>query len=338
MMQPFWYKNAIIYSLDVETFMDSNGDGVGDFQGLTQRLDYLNELGITCLWLLPFYPSPNRDNGYDVMDYYNVDPQLGTLGDFVEFLHQARDRGIRVLVDLVINHTSNQHPWFQEARKNRNSKYHNYYVWADDPEAQPELIAFPDTESSIWEYDEQAGSYYLHHFYKEQPDLNIANLEVREEILRIMGFWLALGVSGFRIDAAPFLIENVGINSVSSEKLQGFLQEMRDFAASRRPDAVLLAEANVSSQQSLIFFGNGDRMQMLFSFLLNQYLFLALAKQDAGILREGLKALPSIPRNCQWLNFVRHHDELALDQLNKDEQQEVFAAFAPAKRLFLNYC
>jgi maltose alpha-D-glucosyltransferase / alpha-amylase len=244
-MQTFWYNNAIVYSLDVETFMDSSGDGIGDFRGLTQRLDYLSGLGITCLWLLPFYPTPNRDNGYDVMNYYDVDPRLGTLGDFVEFVHQARDRGIRILVDLVINHTSSQHPWFQAARQDKNSKYRSYYVWANDPKPEPSLVVFPTEEESIWEYDEQAGEYYLHHFYKEQPDLNISNPEVREEILRIMGFWLALGVSGFRIDAAPFVIKNVGMEDATSEELQRFLQQMREFVASRQPDAILLAEAKV---------------------------------------------------------------------------------------------
>lgn len=313
--------------------MDSNGDGIGDFRGLTQRLDYLAGLGITCLWLLPFYPSPNRDNGYDVMNYYDVDPRLGTLGDFVEFVHQARDRGIRVLVDLVINHTSIQHPWFQEARKDKNSKYRSYYVWSDNPQPEPSLIAFPTQEKGIWEYDEQAGAYYLHHFYKEQPDLNIGNPEVREEILRIMGFWLALGVSGFRVDAAPFVIEDIGIKNTSSEELQCFLQHMREFVATRQSDAILLAEANVSPERVPVYFGDGDRMQMLFSFLLNQHLFLALARQAADALTEGLKALSNIPHNCQWLNFVRHHDELTLDQLGKDQQQEIFAAFAPEETM-----
>ncbi|MBD2432713.1 MULTISPECIES: alpha-amylase family glycosyl hydrolase [Fischerella] len=183
-MRNWWYKNAIFYSLDVETFMDSDGDGIGDFQGLTSRLDYLSALGITCLWLLPFYPSPNRDNGYDVMDYYNIDPRLGTLGDFVEFMHQAGERGIRVMIDLVVNHTSNLHPWFQAARSDKNSKYHDYYVWVENPpQTQPEQINFPGEQESIWEYDEKAGAYYLHHFYKEQPDLNIANPEVQEAML-----------------------------------------------------------------------------------------------------------------------------------------------------------
>lgn len=313
--------------------MDSDGDGIGDFRGLTQRLDYLAGLGITCLWLLPFYPSPNRDNGYDVMNYYDVDPRLGTLGDFAEFVHQAHDRGIRVLVDLVINHTSIEHPWFQAARKDKHSKYRSYYVWASHPQPAPNLVAFPTQEDSVWEYDEQAEAYYLHHFYKEQPDLNIANPDVREEILRIMGFWLALGVSGFRVDAAPFVIENIGIENTSREELELFLKQMREFVTSRRADAILLAEANVASEKIPTYFGDGDRMQMLFSFLLNQHLFLALARQEVATLKDGLKALPTIPHNGQWLNFVRHHDELTLDQLSKDQQQEIFAAFAPEEKM-----
>jgi len=334
-MQHLWYKNAIVYSLDVETFMDSNGDGVGDFPGLTQRLDHLTGLGITCLWLLPFYASPNRDNGYDIKDYYNVDPRLGTLGDFVEFMHQARERGIRVLVDLVINHTSIEHPWFQAARSDPNSHYRDYYVWTDDPSQteDPSLIAFPTVEDSIWEYDEQAGAYYLHHFYKEQPDLNITNPAVREEIRKIMGFWLQLGVSGFRVDAAPFVIQGVGIEGADPEDLQTALQEMREFVVSRRGDAVLIAEANVAPDQIPVYFGQGNKMHLLFNFLLNQHLFLALARQEATPLQEGLKSLPPIPHNCQWLNFIRHHDELTLDQLSKAHQEEIFAAFAPEETM-----
>ncbi len=329
-----WYKNAIIYSLDVETFMDSDGDGVGDFQGLTNCLDYLSGLGITCLWLLPFYPSPNRDNGYDVKDYYNVDPRLGTLGDFVEFIHKAESQGIRVIIDLVVNHTSIEHPWFQEARTNKNSKYRNYYVWSEEtPKDNRDLIAFPTVEDSLWDYDEQAEAYYLHHFYKEQPDLNIANPEVRDEICKIMGFWLQLGVSGFRIDAAPFLIKGVGIDGGTSEDLQHFLEDMHAFLISHKIDGVLLAEANVPPDQLCVYFGNGDRMQMLFNFLLNQYMFLALARHDAKTMEKGLDILPQIPQNGQWLNFVRHHDELTLDQLNEAERQEIFKVFAPEKEM-----
>ncbi|MBE9093320.1 alpha-amylase family protein [Tychonema sp. LEGE 07203] len=333
-MQDLWYKDAIVYSLDVETFLDSNGDGVGDFQGLTNKLDYLSGLGITCLWLLPFYPSPNRDNGYDVMDYCNIDPRLGTLGDFVEFMHQAAERGIRVLVDLVVNHTSDQHPWFLAAKSDKNSKYRNYYVWSENPpKTDPKMLVFPDAEDSIWEYDEQANAYYLHHFYKEQPDLNITNSAVRKEICKIMGFWLELGVSGFRIDAVPFLIKETATEGTSPDDLRCFLEEMREFVSSRQADAVLLAEANVAPDRIHVYFDTGDRMHVLFNFLLNQHLFLALARQESTALREGLKILPEIPDICQWLNFVRHHDELTLDRISSSERDEIFAAFAPDKTM-----
>ncbi|MBW4422583.1 MAG: alpha-amylase family protein [Myxacorys californica WJT36-NPBG1] len=333
-MKSAWYKDAILYSLDVETFMDGNGDGIGDFIGLTQHLNHLAGLGVTCLWLLPFYPSPNRDNGYDVMDYYNVDPRLGTLGDFVEFMHQARERGMRVLIDLVINHTSDQHPWFQQSRSNSQSRYRNYYVWSENPpESDPSLIAFPTVEDSLWEYDEQADAYYLHHFYKHQPDLNIANPLVREEICKIMGFWLELGISGFRIDAASFVIEGIGIAEANQKSLQSFFDEMRGFLTSRRGDAVLLAEANVPAEEIPTYFGQGNRIHLLFNFLLNQYMFLALARQAAEPLDYGLKKLPEIPAQCQWLNFVRHHDELTLDRLSDSEMQEIFDAFAPQENM-----
>ncbi|GAB1543977.1 alpha-amylase family protein [Scytonema sp. NUACC21] len=333
-MKDHWYKNAIVYSLDVETFMDSDGDGVGDFQGLSNRLEHLAGLGITCLWLLPFYPSPNRDNGYDIMDYYNVDPRFGTLGDFVEFMHEAGERGIRVIVDLVVNHTSNQHPWFQAARADKNSKYRNYYVWADKPPENQIEPAFPDVEDSVWEYDEKAQAYYLHHFYKEQPDLNIANPAVQEEIYKIMGFWLELGVSGFRIDAAPFLIHGIGIEGADDRCLQNFLTQMRDFLSSRNANAVLIAEANVTPDKFSVYYGQGNRMHMLFNFILNQHMFLALARQQAAPLVDALKSvIPKIPSIGQWLNFVRHHDELDLSQLPQQEREEIFAAFAPEENM-----
>lgn len=333
-MRNLWYKNAIAYSLDVESFMDSNGDGIGDFQGLIQRLDYLASLGINCLWLLPFYPSPNCDNGYDVMDYYNIDPRHGTLGDFVEFMHQAHERGIRVVVDLVVNHTSKQHPWFQAARRDKNSQYYDYYIWSKEkPEIQESKPAFPDVVDTIWTYDEEVDAYYLHHFYPHQPDLNIANPAVREEIRKIMGFWLELGVSGFRIDAAPYLINPIGVKGVAPEDLEDTLTDMREFLNERQAGAILLAEANVDPEQIPIYFGNGDRMQMLFNFLLNQYMFLALARQDAPTLREGLELLPDIPATGQWFNFVRHHDELTLDRISEDKQQEIFRVFAPDENM-----
>ena len=333
-----WYKQAIIYSLDVETFMDGNGDGVGDFIGLTSRLDYLAGLGVSCLWLLPFYPSPNRDNGYDVMDYYGVDHRLGTLGDFVDFMRQAREHGMRVVVDLVANHTSNQHPWFQQARQDADSPYRDYYVWAEEkPADADEGVIFPGEQESIWTYDEEADAYYLHRFYKHQPDLNIANPAVREEIRKTMGFWLELGVSGFRVDAAPFLIEFKGIEKTNVEVAEPYeyLHDMREFVQWRRGDAILLAEANVPPEKIPEYFGGGNAMHMLFNFLVNQHLFLALARRDSTPIREAMDALPDIPSTSQWANFLRNHDELDLGRLTEEERQEAFEEFAPKENMRL---
>jgi maltose alpha-D-glucosyltransferase / alpha-amylase len=325
-MKGHWYKNAIIYSLDVKTFLDSNGDGVGDFIGLTRRLDYISGLGITCLWVMPFYLSPNRDNGYDVQDYYQVDPRLGCLGDFVEFTYQARALGIRVIIDLVVNHTSNQHHWFKEARKNRNSKYHAYYVWSDEmPEEQAKNAL---EEEGVWTYDNQAKAYYLHRFYKEQPDLNISNPDVREEIKKVMAFWLHMGVSGFRVDAAHMLTETVGLKHVDREYMHELLTEMREFITTRDSEAVLLAEANVKPKELGKYFGNGNRMHLLFNFFLNKHLFLALAREEAAPIVAALTELQDI-QSGQWANFVRHHDELNLEMLTKKEQEEIFSQFAP---------
>ncbi|HEY9736530.1 MAG TPA: alpha-amylase family protein, partial [Trichocoleus sp.] len=295
----------------------------------SEQLDYLSGLGVTCLWLLPFYPSPNRDHGYDVMDYYSIDPRLGTLGDFVDFMQRANARGIHVLIDLVVNHTSIQHPWFQAARKDKHSKYREYYVWSEEPgEFDPEELVFPDVEDSIWEYDEVAGAYYLHHFYKEQPDLNISNPAVRDEIRKIMNFWLELGVAGFRCDAVPYMVKNVGVEA-EHDVLGDFLSELRQYVSERRSDAVLLAEANVSPELSPIYFGKSDRMHLLFNFFLNKKMFLALARQEAAPIVDALKGLPEIPKSCEWLNFVRHHDELNLDLIDEAEREEIFTAFAP---------
>jgi maltose alpha-D-glucosyltransferase / alpha-amylase len=331
--QDLWYKRAIIYCLDVGTFMDSNGDGVGDFRGLTDRLDHLAGLGVNCLWLLPCYPSPNYDNGYDVMDYYGIDPRHGTLGDFVEFMYQARARGMRVILDLVANHTSIKHPWFQSARRDAQSPYRDFYVWSKHkPDANLEMV-FPGEQESVWTYDRKAEAYYLHRFYKQQPDLNIANPEVRDEICRIMGFWLELGVSGFRVDAAPYLIELAGADTRGMIDPYDFLNEFRDFLSWRRGDAILLAEANIDLEDAPKYFGAGDRLHMLFNFMLNQHLFLALARQEAAPLVVGLFKPPAIPATTQWANFIRNHDELTLDRLSEPQREDVFAAFAPDERM-----
>jgi maltose alpha-D-glucosyltransferase/alpha-amylase len=330
-----WWKNAVIYCLDVELFADGNGDGVGDFPGLTDRVDYLAGLGVTCLWLMPFYPTPNRDNGYDIADYYGVDPRLGSLGDVVELLRTARERGIRVIADLVVNHTSIDHPWFQAARADRRSPYRDYYVWADEPPADgPKDVVFPGQETSNWEFDERAGQWFLHRFYKSMPDLNIANPRVRDEIHKVVGFWLELGLSGFRVDAAPFLIELTGAEQAEPGEAgdpHEYLRDLRAFLARRRGDAILLAEANLPPPDQRRFFGDedGDEMHMVFNFVANQRLFLSLVRHDAGPLAEALAELPAIPEVGQWANFVKNHDELSLDKLSDGEREEVFAAFAP---------
>ena len=340
MKRNLWYKHAVLYCLDVETYFDGNGDGVGDFGGLTARLDYIAGLGVTCLWLLPFFPTPNRDNGYDVMDYYSVDPRLGTLGDFVDFMTEARERGLRVIIDLVINHTSDQHPWFEAARQDRGSPYHHYYVWSDTkPEDADEGIIFPGVQETTWSYEEGVDAYYLHRFYKHQPDLNIANEEVREEIRKIMGFWLELGVSGFRVDAAPFVIELKGIEGTAADievdEPYDYLREFRDFLSWRRGDAILLAEANVAMDRVPDYFGDGTKLHMLFNFMLNQHLFLALAREEATPLVEGFRKPPDIPSSGQWANFLRNHDELDLGRLSEEEREEVFKIFAPDETMRL---
>jgi maltose alpha-D-glucosyltransferase / alpha-amylase len=337
-MLDLWYKNAIIYCLDVETFMDSDGDGIGDFQGLAARLPYLESLGVTCIWLLPFYPTPNRDNGYDITDFYGVDPRLGTSGDFVEFARGARHRGMRVIIDFVANHTSIQHPWFQDARSNPRSPYRDWYVWSKEkPENIHEGIIFPGVQNSIWSYDRVAKEWYLHRFYKWQADLNITNPEVREELDRTMGYWLELGVSGFRVDAAPFIIEYLGVPEQKRPETDPhlYLNHLQDFLSWRRAEAVLLAEANIAIDEVDNYFGGGERLNMIFNFMLNQSLFLALAQQSADPLRNILSRMPKIPAQAQWATFLRNHDELDLGRLPENEREEVYAAFGPEPRMQL---
>ncbi len=329
-MLDLWYKNAVIYSLNVASFMDGNDDGIGDFKGLTARLDYIAKLGVNCLWLLPFYPSPRLDHGYDVTDYYSVAPELGTLGDFVEFSHQARLRGLRLLIDLPINHTSDQHPWFQQARTDPYSPYRDYYVWSKaKPVDSDNNIVFPGFQSSVWTYDPRARAWYYHRFYQHQPDLNIGSPAVREEIFKIAGFWLELGVSGFRIDAAPFVVEEV-LPDRPIQRRYEFFSDLRNFLSWRRGDAILLGEANVSPADAPEYFGGGSRMHMLFAFLLNQYIFLGLARGLAEPVARGMKLLPEQPDLGQWAQFLRNHDELDLGRLAERERDEVYDAFAPA--------
>jgi trehalose synthase len=328
-----WWKTAVVYCLDVETFMDWDGDGTGDFTGLAQRLDYLAELGVTCLWLMPFYPTPDRDDGYDITDFYGVDPRLGTHGDLVEVIRTAKDRGMRVIADLVVNHTSDRHPWFRSARASRTSPYRDFYVWRDEPPEQKVDTVFPDQEDSVWTFDERAGQYYLHRFYRHQPDLNVANPAVRDELAKVMGFWLELGLSGFRVDAVPFFLETLGIDG-GEEALpepHDYLRSLRELLGRRAGDAVLLGEVNLPHEQQLEFFGGeaGDELTMQFDFIGMQKLYLSMARQDAGPLAQALLDRPSVSPDCQWATFVRNHDELTLDKLSDDERQEVFDAFGP---------
>jgi trehalose synthase len=334
-----WWKNAVVYCLDIETFFDTDGDGRGDIRGLSQRIDHLAELGVTCLWLMPFYPTPDRDDGYDITDFYGVDKRLGTHGDLVELITLAKDRGMRVIADLVVNHTSDQHPWFQSARQSRESPYRDWYVWRDQPpENAAEGIVFPDQENSLWQYDEQAGQYYLHRFYKHQPDLDITNPEVRDEIIRVIGFWLQLGISGFRVDAVPFLLDTDG--ALDPEHLpdpHDYLRDLRAFLSRRSGQAVLLGEVNLPYKETRQFFGDedGDELTMCFDFIGMQKLYLSLARQDPAELVKAIRERPAPPEEAQWGTFVRNHDELTLDKLTDDERQEVFTAFGPDESMQL---
>ena len=336
MINDLWYKNAVIYCLSVATYMDANGDGIGDFQGLMRRLDYLHGLGITAIWLMPFQPSPYRDDGYDVADYYGVASRHGMLGDFVEFTHAAAQRGIRVIIDLVVNHTSDRHSWFQEARKNRNSEYRDWYVWSDKkpPNANKGMV-FPGVQKSTWSYDKIARSWYFHRFYNFQPDLNTSNPYVQAEILKIMGFWIQLGVVGFRMDAVPFIISTKGARAKAVEQYD-MLRAFREFLQWRKGDAIILAEANVLPETDMEYFGaDGDRMHMMFNFQANQNLFYAMAAADCRPLIKALQATKARPATAQWGLFLRNHDELDLGRLTDEQRQRVFDCFGPEKEMQL---
>ena len=332
MINDLWYKNAIIYCLSVGTYMDANGDGVGDFAGLMRRLDYLHGLGVTAIWLMPFQPSSLRDGGYDIMDYYSVDPRYGTLGDFVEFTHGCEQRGIRIIIDLVVNHTSDQHPWFQEARRDPESPRRDWYVWAKRKPRQADAgMVFPGVQKSTWSRDEVARAWYFHRFYEFQPDLNTANPQVQAEILKIMGFWLQLGVSGFRMDAVPFVIAKKGADQKRAQEQYGMLRSFREFLQWREGDAVIIAEANVLPRTDIQYFGDdGDRLHMMFNFQVNQNLFYALAAADCRPLIKALQDTRDLPATAQWGQFLRNHDELDLGRLAVRQRQAVFDAFGPS--------
>jgi maltose alpha-D-glucosyltransferase/alpha-amylase len=332
-IKDLWYKNAVIYCLSVGTYLDANGDGVGDFQGLMRRLDYLHGLGVTAIWLMPFQCSPGRDDGYDISDYYCVNPAYGTLGDFVEFTHGAEQRGIRVLIDLVVNHTSDQHPWFQDARRDPQSKYREWYLWSKTkPRNANQGMVFPGVQKSTWSYDKIAKQWYFHRFYDFQPDLNTSHPAVQAEILKIMGFWIQLGVSGFRMDAVPFVISTKGAEVKKPREQYDMLRSFREFLQWRVGDSIILAEANVVPNTDMNYFGDaGDRMHMMFNFQINQNLFYAMASSDTRPLIKAMERTAKHPGSAQWGMFLRNHDELDLGRLTESQRQTVFGAFGPNK-------
>lgn len=329
-----WWKNAVFYAVDVERFCDGNGDGVGDFPGLASKLPYLADLGVTCLWLLPFYPSTNRDNGYDVTDYFAVDPRYGSFDDFIAFIRAAGEQGIRIITDLVVQHTSIEHPWFRSARHDRQSPFRDYYIWSDHPPATPPGRGpmFPGTETSVWTYDEIAGAYYHHRFYDFQPGLNHENPAVRDEIERIIDFWCSFGISGFRIDAASHLIERPLDPDTEIDVTHATLRHIYQHTTSRKPDVLLMGEVDEDPGQLASFF-DGEQLNMMFNFYLDNYLLLALARENAGPVHHAINSLPRPPANGQWANFLRNLDEADLERLEEGEMDDVLEKFAPQKTM-----
>jgi maltose alpha-D-glucosyltransferase / alpha-amylase len=332
-----WYQQAVFYEMYVRAFQDSNGDGHGDFRGAIKRLDYIQSLGVDCIWIMPMYPSPLLDDGYDVADYYGIHPDYGTVADFKAFLDAAHERGLRVVTDLVMNHTSDQHPWFQEARRDPNSPYRNYYVWSDtDDKYKDTRIIFLDTESSNWTYDEVAGQYYWHRFYSSQPDLNYDNPAVHEEMFGIMRYWLDMGVDGFRADAVPYLYEREGTHCENLPETHDFLKKVRRLMDEEYPDRVLIAEANQWPEDLLPYFGDGDEFHMCFHFPIMPRLFMAVKQADKQGILDILARTPAIPEGTQWLTFLRNHDELTLEMVTDEEREWLWQQYAPEPRMRLN--
>jgi maltose alpha-D-glucosyltransferase / alpha-amylase len=336
-----WYQEAVIYCLEVGSFQDSDGDGHGDLRGLISRLDYLARLGVTCLWLNPIHPSPWKDDGYDVTDYYGVDPSLGSLGDFAELARLARERGIRILLDLVVNHTSDEHPWFRSACSDPQSPFRDWYVWsAEEPPDRFQGTVFPGEQKETWTYQKEAKAWYFHRFYDFQPDLNWSNPDVRREVGKVMSFWLQLGAAGFRVDAAPFVLMQTAPGVDPGPLDYSILDEWRQQTQWQQGDSILLCEANVERSEVTKYTagradGPNDRAQMLFDFILNPKLWLALAREDAEPLVEAITTEVRLPEHAQWATFLRGHDELDLSRLTDEQRADVMDAFAPDARMQL---
>ncbi|HEY4280972.1 MAG TPA: maltose alpha-D-glucosyltransferase [Conexibacter sp.] len=335
---PLWFKRAVFYEIHLRGFFDANADGSGDVRGLTEKLDYLQWLGIDCIWLLPMYASPLRDGGYDIADFYAVHPDYGTIEDVRALIEAAHERGMRVIADLVMNHTSSDHPWFQRARRApAGSHERDWYVWSDTDERYPEArIIFVDTEPSNWTWDPIAGAYYWHRFFSHQPDLNYDNPEVQEAMLDALRFWLDLGIDGFRLDAVPYLFERDGTNGENLPETHAFLRRVRREVDARYPDRVLLAEANQWPSDVVEYFGEGDECHMAFHFPLMPRMFMALRREDSAPMYEILEQTPDIPENCQWGLFLRNHDELTLEMVTDEERDYMYAEYAKDPRMKLN--
>ncbi len=334
---PLWFKHAVFYEIHIRGFFDGNDDGSGDFKGLTEKLDYLQWLGIDCIWLLPMYPSPLRDGGYDIADFFGIHPDYGTVDDFKAFVEAAHQRGMRVIADLVMNHTSNEHPWFQESRSAEDSPKRDWYVWSDTDDRYREArIIFVDTEASNWSWDPVAGQYYWHRFFSHQPDLNYDNPEVQEAMLNVLRFWLDLGIDGFRLDAVPYLYEREGTNCENLPETHDYLKRVRAEIDARYPDRVLLAEANQWPEDVVHYFGDGDECHMAFHFPVMPRMFMSLRREEAKPIVEILDRTPPIPGNCQWGLFLRNHDELTLEMVTDEERDYMYEEYAKDPRMKLN--
>src|SRR5438874_6339077 len=337
-VDPLWYKDAIIYELHVKTFHDSNGDGIGDFRGLIEKLDYLQELGITSIWLLPFYPSPMRDDGYDIADYYDVNPNFGTLADFRDFLTAAHERGLKVITELVINHTSDHNPWFQKSRRAApGSPERDFYVWSDTPEKYQEArIIFKDYETSNWAWDPVAKAYYWHRFFSHQPDLNFDNPAVHTALLKALDFWMDMGVDAFRLDAIPYLFEREGTTCENLPETHEYLKSLRAHLDAKFPGRMLLAEANQWPEDSRPYFGDGDECHMAFHFPVMPRMYMALAQEDRFPIVDIMAQTPPIPENCQWALFLRNHDELTLEMVTDEDRDYMGRTYAADSQARIN--